>query len=477
MEALKKNSIFIAFLLLLGFFTYFYNYQNPPKQFWDENYHIASAQKYIDHVMFMEPHPPLGKMLIAFGEVLLHPNKNIDKSSFDKTDYIKHFPKGMSYAGFRLFPALFAWLNVVLFFLILYELTKNSWISFFGSFLYLYDNAIIVHSRAAMLESIQLFFIFGAIYWFVKKYSEQKSFKDYLLLGILSGLALAVKANSAILLLLWVLWVFKDLRLGERLKLLPKSLGYFFGAAAIFLSVFYLHFALGQKVVDNRYYAASKEYKEIIKKGETANPKYFWIMLRDNLKYMSNYQKGVPRLNLCKPGENGSLFIGWPLGIKAINYRWEKHGNEVRYIYLQGNPVTWMIGLIAAILSGVLVLAVFLFGLPIKNRNIFEYIAGFFFIYVSYMIAVGQIPRVMYLYHYFIPLTISYILAVLLLWYLYEEEIKAKNRIVWTGIIMIAAAIVFAWWFFSPFTYYKPLNTQEFNKRVWFDYWQLHAIR
>jgi dolichyl-phosphate-mannose--protein O-mannosyl transferase len=200
-------------------------------------------------------------------------------------------------------------------------------------------------------------------------------------------------------------------------------------------------------------------------------------MLKDNLKYMSDYQKGVPKLNLCKPGENGSLFIGWPLGIKAISYRWEKHGSEVRYIYLQGNPVTWMIGFIAVILSGVLVLAVFLFGLPVKNRKIFEYIASFFFIYASYMIAVGQIPRVMYLYHYFIPLTISYILAVLLVWYLYEEEIKAKSKVVWGSIAMIAVAIVFAWWFFSPLTYYKPLNTQQFNKRVWFDYWQLHPVR
>ena len=472
----KKINWYLLFVLFIGFFTYFYNYWNPPKQFWDENYHIASAQKYIDGVMFMEPHPPLGKMLIALGEVLLHSNERIDKSSFDKTDYIKHFPKGMSFAGYRLFPSLFAWFNVLLFFLILKELTGHNLLSFFGSFFYLFDNALIVHSRAAMLESIQLFFIFGAIWWFVRRYEAKKSFKDYLILGIWSGFALAVKANSAILLLLWVLWVWKDLRSGERLKLLPETIVYGVGAAAIFFGVFYLHFALG-KHLGVKHYAASKEYLSIIQKGETANPVHFLTMLKDNLKYMSDYQKGVPKLNLCKPGENGSLFIGWPLGIKAINYRWEKHGSNVQYIYLQGNPVTWMIGLIAVVLSFVLVVAHFLFGLAVKNRRTFEFIAGFLFIYISYMIAVGQIPRVMYLYHYFIPLTISYILAVLLVWYIYEEAIKAKDKAVWAGIWLIAAAIVFAWWFYSPFTYYKPLNTIEFNKRVWFDYWGLHAVR
>ncbi len=474
----KRSFLLLFFLLFLGFFTYFYNYWNPPKQFWDENYHIASAQKYIDRVMFMEPHPPLGKMLIALGEVLLHPNTNIDKSSFDRTDYIKHFPKGMSFAGYRLFPALFAWLNVALFFLILYELTKNDWLSFFGSFLYLFDNALIVHSRAAMLESIQLFFIFGAIWWFVKKYDSPKSLKDYLILGIWSGFAIAVKANSAIVLLLLFLWLLKDIRtIGPKFKEFVGAGVYVLGAAAIFLGVFYFHFALGQKIVNHRTYAASPKYQQIIKNHQTANPANFWVMLQDNLKYMENYEKGVPKLNLCKPGENGSLFIGWPLGIKAISYRWEKHGSQVQYVYLQGNPVTWMLGLLGVVLSVVLVLAVWIFGLPVKNRRTFEFIASFSFVYISYMIAVGQIPRVMYLYHYFIPLTISYILAVLMLYYLFEEQIKRGDKVVWGSITLIAAAIIFAWWFFSPFTYYKPLNTEQFNKRVWFDYWQLKAIR
>ena len=143
--------LFPFFILLIGYFTLFQNYQNPPKQFWDENYHIASAQKYIDGVMFMEPHPPLGKLLIAFGEKIINPNKNIDKSGFDKTDYIRKFPKNLSYEGYRFFPTLFAWLNSVLFFYILVYLIKNRFLAFLFTSLYLFDNAVIVHSRSAML--------------------------------------------------------------------------------------------------------------------------------------------------------------------------------------------------------------------------------------------------------------------------------------------------------------------------------------
>jgi hypothetical protein len=34
-------------LLVLSFFTYVWNYGSPASFFWDENYHVASAQKYI----------------------------------------------------------------------------------------------------------------------------------------------------------------------------------------------------------------------------------------------------------------------------------------------------------------------------------------------------------------------------------------------------------------------------------------------
>ena len=467
----------MVLLVFMGFYTYFYNYQNPPKQIWDENYHIASAQKYIDHIAFMEPHPPLGKMLIALGEVILHPNKGIDKSNFDRTDYIKNFPKNLSFSGYRFFPTLFAWLNIVLFFFILNELVKSDILAFLGSFLYLFDNAIIVHSRTAMLEPIQLFFIFCSILWFVKKSETKREWEDYLILGIFSGLALMVKANSAILFLLFLIWAFKDLKIIELAKIVTKSIAYAFGVGIIFLGVFYLHFALGKKLPTHKKYAFSKEYISIIKKNGVANPLNFTTMLKDNLKYMKNYEKGVPKLNLCKPGENGSLFIGWPLGIKAINYRWEKHGPLVKYIYLQGNPVTWAIGAMASFLSIVLIVGVIVFNTPIKNTRIFEYILSFTFIYISYMTAVGMIPRVMYLYHYFIPLTISYILAILLLYYLFEEEIKKNDKIVLFSIVLIASAIVFTWWFYSPLSYYKPLTLEEFNQRIWLGYWQLHPIR
>ena len=37
-------------------------------------------------------------------------------------------------------------------------------------------------------------------------------------------------------------------------------------------------------------------------------------------------------------------------------------------------------------------------------------------------------------------------------------------------------AIIASYQFYSPLTYYKPLTTNEFNQRIWFDSWKLKAV-
>ena len=94
----KTIAVYAGLVLLLSYFTYVHNYASPAALFWDENYHIASAQKYLNGVFFMEPHPPLGKLLIAWGEKLL--NENPVDNQFIATDYGKTLPNGFSFYGF-----------------------------------------------------------------------------------------------------------------------------------------------------------------------------------------------------------------------------------------------------------------------------------------------------------------------------------------------------------------------------------------
>ncbi len=470
--------LFPFFILLIGYFTLFQNYQNPPKQFWDENYHIASAQKYIDGVMFMEPHPPLGKLLIAFGEKIINPNKNIDKSGFDKTDYIRKFPKNLSYEGYRFFPTLFAWLNSVLFFYILVYLLKSRFLAFLFTSLYLFDNAVIVHSRSAMLESTQLFFIFSSVLYFLYIYYESKyKLLNYIILSFFIGLGIAVKLNGLIMILLFVPMFFHEFKISLPSYIIKLSSG-FVVIAVVFLGFMYIHTALGVKMPVNKTYGMSKEYRQIIKKGETSSIKNFPVMLRDNLIYMKSYSKGVPRYNPCKKGgENGSLAYTWPFGNKTINYRWEKHNGKVQYLYLMPNPVVWFLGFTGILLSTILIGSKLIFNLKIEDKKTFELISLFTFIYFSYMIVMVNIPRVMYLYHYFIPLEFSLFLFVLVFRYIYSEYIEKNDLVLLSSVVILTITVFIAYWYFSPLTYYKPLSYDEFIKRIWVEYWHLKAVR
>jgi dolichyl-phosphate-mannose--protein O-mannosyl transferase len=60
----------LLFVVFVSFFTHFRGYQKPAHFFWDENYHVPSAYKYLHKTFYMEPHPPLGKLFIAWGEYL-----------------------------------------------------------------------------------------------------------------------------------------------------------------------------------------------------------------------------------------------------------------------------------------------------------------------------------------------------------------------------------------------------------------------
>ena len=119
---LKEIGGFLC-VLVLSLYTYIPGYQKPALLFWDENFHIASAQRYLNNVFFLEPHPPLGKLVIAAGEYLFKFNSvNNQFISEEKADEI---PDGFSFAGYRLFPVIFAALIAPLIYLIILKITQN----------------------------------------------------------------------------------------------------------------------------------------------------------------------------------------------------------------------------------------------------------------------------------------------------------------------------------------------------------------
>ena len=478
----KKQAWLVAgFLLLLSYFTVVHGFWNPPALFWDENYHIASAQKYLNGVFFMEPHPPLGKMMVALGEKLLHLNDA--DNQFINTDYAKDPPPGFSFAGYRLFPVLLAWLSVPILFAIFLLITRSSLWSMLLSFLYVFDNALIVHLRSAMLESTLLFFILLTILSFLlllERKGQPRAFtRASLLFGVAFGGVMATKLNGLILLLLLpsllvALWP----RWKQWLRFLWIA---GIGCAVVYIGVWWLHFSIASTVnsqlPDDGYYQASPQYKQLLMEGKTSSLFAFPTMLRDSEKFVGHYEQGVPRLDLCKADENGSPFFFWPLGARTINYRWETpDGYNYRYLYLQVNPVVWLAGLAGLFLSILLLLGpVFL---PVSQKpKSHLLIVTFLVLYLGYMVAMSRLERVMYLYHYFVPLLFTFILLALVVvelerfakWHLTQERK--------TSILLLLSTLIFlGFQFYRPLTYYEPITDAAFKRRMIFQLWDLKCV-
>ncbi len=488
----KKNStngtvratlaLYLGFVILTSFFTYFYRYNYPQSVFWDEPYHIASAEKYLSGVYFMEQHPPLGKLLLAAGEKIV--NANAVDDAFITTDYGKDFGPNFSFAGYRLFPSLLAWLTAPLLFLIFFFFTKNPALSALLSFVYIFDNAEIMHNRGAMVDSPLTFFGMLQILFFLyvqdphqKKISRHNIFS--LLFGIAFGLAICTKVVGLIFILLVpaaLIRLYPDWK-----KIVLFSIFSFIGFAISFVVVWQIHFALGSRIVpelnNSGYYQASDEYKEILNAKKNGSLLSFPVMIRDSLTYITFYNKGVPRLDLCKPDENGSPAYFWPFGARSINYRWDKlPDGSFRYLYLQSNPIAWLCGLLGVILSAFFLLTRVFFPAqkPLKNGYL---MLVFFGMYASYMLAISQLGRVMYLYHYFIPLLFSFILFGLVVdnietigrWKLSENRKIVLMTVI--GLFIFAA-----FQFYRPLTYYEPLKDAAFRRRAIFPLWELTCV-
>lgn len=490
-DAFSNQSLLLGFLLtIFALFTFFWNYTNPPYLYWDENYHVASAQKYLNGVHFMEPHPPLGKMLIAAGEALIDANPGAD-ADFIGTDYAKELPEDFSFKGYRFFPVLLGWLMAPLLYLIFLLITRKPLWAFFLSFLYVFDNALVTHSRAAMLDSTMLFFCVAmiALYFLLKehRHNTNKFCLYSLLFGAAFAGAMTTKALALIMVLLIpviILMLRTDSKnmfalrvpkfdMGKVGQFLSLSVGAFL---VLYVVIWQVHFTIGTKVIDSLpdrgYYQASEEYKALVDSGKTNFP----IMLRDSLGFLPHYSKGVPTLNLCKHDENGSPFFFWPLGARSINYRWETpNGSYYKYITLQANPAVWWTVLAGLLMAFALLVGSFVIpGAKLKYKNELMLWFGF---WLSYMIAVSQIDRVMYLYHYFLPLLFSFIVFAYVMLELSQiGRFKLTDKRKGWLLLTLGVVIFAGFQFYRPLTYYEAIDDESFKQRMLFPLWDLRCV-
>lgn len=482
-----------ALLLAAALGTLGTRYWQPEGLLWDEIFHIASARKQLEGVMYMEPHPPLGKMLIALADRWFSDNAQLNAPRLLDREQITsgHLPAGFSFVGVRLPSVAMAILAVLLAYAVLLRITGERVLAGGMASLLLLDNAFVLHSRAAMLEGMQICLSLAAILAFAVCVTRPTGVRlgHYLVVGLLVGLAIAIKINAAVLLLLLPALFLVDQwpalregrwrRAGARLaRAAPLAT---LAVAGVLAAVFYLHVATATTPMPKRTYQASPAYLAHLEARTTWTPAGFAVGLRDNLRFMAGYSAGIRRLDPEDPAETGSHASRWPLGGKAINYRWKRYETpgetRVGYFYLVANPVVWLAALAGIGLSTALLLRHAVSREPRPSTRLLPWMALFTGLYFAYMIAIMQIGRVMFLYHYLLPLTFG-LLNLALLWRhlfaLAPARVRDLERPALAALVLGAAAC-FA--YFAPLTYGLPLSETDLDARQWLPLWQLTPVR
>lgn len=456
----------------------------PAHLFWDENYHVTSAERYIEGIAQLEPHPPLGLMLIAAGEELSGTNQDIDKHSLVNKKQIpgEELPRGFDFSGMRLMPSLFAAFGALAFFGLMLSLFENRLHALLLSGLYLFENAFTVHLRAVHLDSFQLFFCIASLWRFISLWRRTTPLStcNYAGLTALVTLGIMVKVNAVVLLLLPpILYAHEAVRQRafKPQDLLRKASLSLLSLFAVTFAVFYVHATLTRQLPNQNTPAGgqdianmSPEYQRYLREHQPLTPFMVITIARDYFKFMEKDHKGVPKLDTSKPGENGSHPLHWPFHDRNINYRWDSANGKTAYVELVGNQLAWYSGTVAVVFSLLLIVNHRLFGVhPACSPRTYQLIEIFTGLYVAFMVMnlwlISQ--RVMYLYHYFIGLVLSYVLLALAWQYCSETSTRFaryKTEILAGTMTLYLASYLF----FLPLSNHWPLTKAECEKRnIW----------
>ncbi len=466
-------------IVVLAGFNFMRDLNNPPHTYWDESYYVTAAERYQEHRAQYASHPPLAFMFMNLGIDATGSNKTLDTHALGevkKVDATHNPPDGYDFTGIRLPSALFAVAGALLFYLIMLQLSGEAFEAFVFSLLYVFENAYIVHFRAAHLDAYQLTFTLGSILVWLSTYDREpkRPLLTYALFGALCGLSFMCKVNSLVITLLAALSLGRAIWLEPVRAVILRSTARAAAAAAAFLAivatVFTLHVVLNPVAPDPTTEAGRKDlhymsqrYQDWLNHKAPLTPAVVWDATTGYYAYMKHDFVGE-----IKTEANGSQPILWPLMSRAINYRWDFDGKRTAYTQMVGNPVNWTLGGLAVIAAAVLIFLRRTFrrgDADSEDLDKLEPLLAIFMIFWVFHIYLGT-QRVMYIYHYFIGLALTFMM-VPLVFRIVARRVPLINRHRFGVLCGISLLIALSYLWYAPLTYHQYITRGECEARNW----------
>lgn len=447
-------------LTLLALITRFWGLFSPRAVVWDEVHYERFAGAYFTGNLYIDVHPPLGKLMMAGAAKLL----GISGATLANAD-----PAPL----LRVLPALTGALIIPLVYLLLREVGSGRRTAAFGALLLLVDNAMLVESRLLLPDILLLFFGVFAVYAYAVARNASGSARWIWIAGAAAagGIAVSIKWTGLTALALigfaWALESLRDYR-GEWRRLAGEASMVAAIPIAIYLATFAVHFALLPHGRANDP-IMSDETRALLREHPIDFPKEHESFGRAFID-LNRRMQTINSAWATDQHPAASKWYTWPIAKHAIGY-WNERDAEAgteRWIILFANPVVWW-GVLAGALATIVALMRRARALESKRALLLVLGVG----YIGNFLPFAFIQRPMFLYHYFFALIYSVLFAVVGVGALAGWD--ADNSMFWNfpgamsgrlyGGIAAGATVLFL--YLMPLTYGWPLSEAGLLHRRW----------
>jgi dolichyl-phosphate-mannose--protein O-mannosyl transferase len=408
----SKHLITFAFIAIFAFsaFFRFYHLSKPSDQVFDEVYFPVFAHDYITHTDFFDSHPPLGKLIIAGGELVI----------------------GNDPLGWRLMNAITGLLLLGVIAGFTYSLTKRWQAALLATFLVAIDPMALVESRIGVINIYLAFFSLLSLWFFWRWWQGKQKPFDLALACLSFGFASAVKwigigalgASVAYIIAAYIL------RFAPPIKWRWTQLFYLLLIPLAYLVTFIPDLLHGQD---------------------------FWWWHSSAYNYHAHLTATHPY---------GSNWWSWPIVYRPLWLYYKTAGtNMVTGMIEIGNVVTWIGGLIILVGAMLALLKTYLRRWT-KDTGLVSRNAFLFITYVALYLPWIAISRVKFIYHYFVPVLLLLVFLGITLddWF----KTKSPNRIVaW---FILGSGLAF-FLFFLPLLLCLPISMHYYQMHMWFRNW------
>ena len=387
---LKPRSILISIIVLTAFLRLF-RIDYPSSYMFDEVYHAYTAKEYLKGNR--EAWSPWGKSEPGVAFEWLHPP--ISKEIMTASMFILRTTDAWAW---RLPSALLGILSVYLVYILGQLLFKNEATALISAFIFSIDGLVFVQSRIGMNDVYLVTFVLVSLFFFLKD--------KYLLSAVFLGISMATKWPGIYLLGVYIILLF--LR-----KKFVKILLFIIIPVMIYLVSYTPYFLQGYRIPD-----FIELHKQI-----------WWY--QTNLQATHNY---------------ASPWWSWPLNLYPVWYFVDYKGDKIANIFASGNPIVFLLG------AGAVILTIWEF-LKKRTFSLGILLLGYFAFFLPWAAS----PRIMFLYHYspsvpFLSLMLGYSLHKI-----YQRGDK-KIFVFLMGLILLGFLFVFPFLTGIPI----PKNLVEF---------------